>query len=231
MILHIPHSGTELLGRDISQKDIDYLTDWYTDELFSHENSERIVQKVSRFVCDVERLPDDKETMHKKGQGICYTKGTYNNDIIVKDKEYIIENIYKEHHKELNEITRKTLTIIPKVVIVDCHSFTPSLGDPDICIGINDNLNKPDKKLINDIVNYINKENLTNKINDPFSGAIIPSDFINNNKVQSIMIEVNKNLYLNGTGSIEKNDKFIEIQKIITNILDIISEYEIEEDT
>jgi len=227
MILHIPHSGTELLGRNISQKDIDYLTDWYTDELFRHENSERVVQKVSRFVCDVERFPDDKEEMFKKGQGICYTKGTYNNNITVKDKEYIIENIYKEHHKKLNNITRKTLTIIPKVIIVDCHSFLSDISDPDICIGINDTLNKPDEKLIKDIVKYINKENLSCKINSPFSGAIIPSDFINNDKVQCIMIEVNKNLYLNET---EKNDKFIKIQKIITNILDIISDYEIKED-
>jgi N-formylglutamate amidohydrolase len=41
MILHIPHSGTDTIGRNIEQKDIDELTDWFTDELFEHENSAR----------------------------------------------------------------------------------------------------------------------------------------------------------------------------------------------
>lgn len=94
MILHIPHLGVDTLGRNIEQFDIDYLTDWYTDILFQHQNLERLIQTVSRFVCDVERFYDYKEPMFDIGQGICYTKGTRNNDIIVENKDWIIDNIY-----------------------------------------------------------------------------------------------------------------------------------------
>ena len=135
MILHIPHSGTNTLGRNIEQFDIEELTDWHTDKLFFHVNSERLVQNVSRFVCDVERFTDDKEELYAKGHGICYTKGTRNNDIEVIDKEWIIENIYNKWHVDLNKSVRKLLCYFPKIVVVDCHSFPNKEGYPDFCIG------------------------------------------------------------------------------------------------
>ena len=81
MILHIPHAGTNTLGRNIEQFDIDYLTDWRTDELFKCELASSLVFPISRFVCDVERFPDEYEEMFKIGQGICYTKGTRDYDV------------------------------------------------------------------------------------------------------------------------------------------------------
>ena len=61
MILHIPHAGTNTLGRNIEQFDIDYLTDCRTDELFNCEFATKLVFPISRFVCDVERFPDEYE--------------------------------------------------------------------------------------------------------------------------------------------------------------------------
>ena len=79
MLLHIPHSGTDTLGRKIVQFDLDELTDWRTHDLFKHKFAKKLVQSVSRFVCDVERFPDNKEPLFKIGHGICYTKGTRDN--------------------------------------------------------------------------------------------------------------------------------------------------------
>jgi len=221
MILHIPHSGTDTLGRNIEQYDINELTDWYTDELFEHENSDRLVQTVSRFVCDVERFPDNKEIMFDKGQGICYTKGTRNNTIVVKDKEKIINEVYNEYHKKLNSLVNRTLSYIPKVVVVDCHSFTPKTNESAICIGTNKDT---PLELIKEIENKIKSEGLSVSINSPFEGALVPSDFVDDDRVFSIMIEVNKNLYL--TDDYQKNKTFEYTKKLIIDILDIISEYE-----
>jgi len=218
MILHIPHSSTNTIGRDIEQRDIDELTDWYTDKLFEHPNSDRVVFNVSRFVCDVERFLDDQELLEKVGHGICYKKGTYNNDIQVFDKHDIIENLYKPHHKKLNDITRKTLTMIPKVIIVDCHSFTPrDSNQPDFCIGTN--ADTPDN-IVEQIKNYLESKKYNVGINKPFAGALEPSDFIDDCRTFSIMIEVNKNLYMNN-----KKD-FNKTKKTINEVLNIISDYE-----
>ena len=49
MILHIPHASTNTLNRNIENFDISYLTDWFTDDLFHHPNSDRLVFEYSRF--------------------------------------------------------------------------------------------------------------------------------------------------------------------------------------
>ena len=49
MILHIPHSSTKLpkdfdvLGAVSLEKELQRMTDWHTDELFSYDNASRVV--------------------------------------------------------------------------------------------------------------------------------------------------------------------------------------------
>ena len=218
MILHIPHSGTNTLDRNIEQFDIDYLTDWYTDKIFWHENSERLVLDVSRFVCDVERFPDEQEEMFKICQGICYTKGTRDNVIEVIDKEYIIKEIYDKWHSELNKKVAWLLTYIPKVVLVDCHSFPDKEGYPDFCIGITE---QTPKELVELVQVFLDKNNYSNAINYPYSGCMTPSKYQNHADVFPILIEVNKKLYLN------TNEDFEKIKFTINKLLDEISKYEL----
>jgi len=224
MILHIPHSSTNTLGRKIEKTDIDHLTDVYTDELFFHPNSDRLVFKVSRFVVDVERFPDDQEAMLKMGQGICYTKGTRNNDIEVIDKEKLIETYYKTHHEKLNKLVARTLCFFPIVVVVDCHSFPPEHNSPDFCIGFNKDVSNEFLKEIYKIEKLLTDLNFTVSLNTPYKGAIIPTNYVNDARVESVMIEVNKDLY------IKNRKEFDEIKKVITLVLDIISNYEISKD-
>ncbi|MCX7068005.1 MAG: N-formylglutamate amidohydrolase [Methylococcales bacterium] len=215
MILHIPHAGTNTLGRHIEQFDIDYLTDWRTDELFYHSNSDRLIQKVSRFVCDVERFTDDKEPMYSQGQGICYTKGTRGNDIEVIDKEDIINNIYNKWHLDLIQLINKTLCYFPKIVLIDCHSFPDKEGYPDFCIGTTEQTPKELVDLVQDfLIDY------DVRINYPYSGSMIPAKFVGNPDVFPIMIEVNKKLYLNN------EDDFNTIKIVINQLLGVITEYE-----
>ena len=231
MILHIPHSSTNTLGRVINKTDIDHLTDFYTDELFSHTNSDRVVFDVSRFVVDVERFSDDKEPLFKTGHGICYTKGTRNNNIKVIDKEKLIETFYNVHHEKLNKAVSKTLSLLPIVVVVDCHSFPPEDKSPDFCIGFNEDISNEFLKEIYKIKNILTDLTFSVSLNTPYAGAITPTNYVNDDRVESIMIEVNKNLYINNNGmSRNKNKKFNTIKTIITNILEIISNFEVSKD-
>lgn len=220
MILHIPHSSTNTLGRKIEQFDINYLTDWYTDDLFWHESADRLVFPYSRFICDVERFPDEQEPMFKYGQGICYTRGTRENDIEVTDKEEMME-LYREHHRKFNVMTNQSLAYFPHVIIVDCHSFPSNEGDPDICIGTNPNTSKT---LIDAVEAFIQKSDYGYAINRPYSGSIFPSRHTDNPNVDSIMIEVNKKLYLND--DLSKSENYMQIKLFIYGILDVISDVE-----
>lgn len=226
MILHIPHCGTETLDRDINPLDIVRGCDWFTDELFRHRNSDIVIQNNSRFIVDCERLPDAIEPLLKSGYGICYEKDFDGNDISVPNRSEML-GIYEKHHDELNSITRKLLSYIPVVFVVDCHSFGDSqiVSDVDFCLGFNDDFENLD--MLERMKIFLEEKGYTVGINNPYSNAIVPSQFYGNKNVKSIMIEVNKRLYLTEYKTkVEKSEKFGEIQNLITKLLDIISKEE-----
>jgi N-formylglutamate deformylase len=153
--------------------------------------------------------------MYSIGQGICYTKGTRNNAIEVIDKEYIINNIYNKWHINLNKAVAKLLPYLPKVVVVDCHSFPDKEGYPDFCIGTT---GQTPKELVDLVQHFLMDYNV--KVNYPYCGSMIPSNYVGNEDVIPIMIEVNKRLYL-----IDENG-FNNTKILINQLLDVISEYE-----
>lgn len=224
MILHIPHSGTNTLARNICRSDILRGTDWFTDELFYHPNAECVVQKHSRFIVDCERLPDDIEPMLKDGYGISYDKDFDGNDIEVPNKTEMIE-VYKAHHQELNKTTRIILCLIPVTFVVDCHSFGYAQNKADIDFNLGFNADFNNFELLDKLKNHLESKNYKVGINKPYSNAIVPNDFYGNDSVKSIMIEVNKRLYLNNqnTEQFEKSDNFEKTQNVITELLELVS--------
>ncbi len=242
MILHIPHNSTIIPSEYLHEYSnpelsIDIMTDHFVSELFEHWNTERVEFKYSRLFCDVERLINDP--MEEKGQGIVYTKDVFGSLLRTpsdKTKEDVAE-YYLNHHKELNLKTRKHLVLFPEMFVVDCHSFYPySLTNdideteeyqdyPDFCIGTNKNT---PQQIVDDVMEFINERGYSVKLNFPFSNAIVPSNFQNDERVHSIMIEVNKKLYLTKSSRYtEKSDSWNNTKDTIHEILDIISKYEI----
>lgn len=236
MILHIPHSRIKIPNEyqkilNISKDDINILTDWYTDELFSHKDATRLVAPYSRLFCDMERFRDNnKEVNYKTGQGVVYTKG-YNNSIIrEEDNEYeeeIKRKFYDSFHKTLSNNINTHLGMFGPVIIIDCHSFSEgSIGIeniendeyPDVCIGHNDT-NKP--KFLNELKEYIEKLGYKVKLNSPFKGTLVPQHFENNTDVTGLMLEINRKLYL--TDNYKKSKTFDKTKDDINLILNHIN--------
>lgn len=211
MILHIPHSSINTLNKkflcDVNLE-LDRMTDIDTDKLFDFPNATKIVFPISRLICDVERFEDDNmEEMAKKGMGVCYTTNSFGKPLRkVSDTERseIIKKFYQPHHKALTEAVEEELRQKGAALVIDCHSFSnvplPHEDDkttprPDICIGI-DNFHTP-KELINEVVEYFKYCGYSVAINSPFSGTLIPMKYYQKDKnVQGIMIELNRNLYI-----------------------------------
>jgi len=237
MILHIPHSSTNIpdnSGLNINEQDINLMTDWFTDELFWHRDSSRVVFETSRLYCDVERYRDDNdEPMSKKGHGVVYTRGSVGNIIRDNqdDSEYIKKEYYDKHHTNLSKSVSRMLSLIPEVVVVDCHSFsnTPllheeSVNRPDFCLGFDDT--RSTLPFLGKIIDLLETKGYLVSLNDPFSGALLPSEYIDNDSIKGIMIEVNRRLYLDD--KYNKNEDFNKIKDDITEVLNIISDYESE---
>ncbi len=234
MIIHIPHTKTKIPKSakfivDIT-KEIVRVTDWYLEELFAYTlGSSPLVFPYSRVYCDVERFIDDP--LNNIGNGIFYTHDLDGNEIREFDDEQYEEvlSAYKKHGVELASLCGQWLAYFSPVIVIDAHSYSDhqalaygySGRMPDICIGT-DSAHTPDD-LVASLKKYFEMNNLSVDINFPYSGTIISEYYKEDGNVLSIMIEVNKRLYLNPDCT--RNQNFNHIKHIIYNALDLINNY------
>lgn len=68
---------------------------------------------------------------------------------------------------------------------------------PDVCIGVNRGVS-PETELITGI---FEAEGYSVKLNEPFAGALVPAAFSGDDRVSSVMIELNRRIYDNGSFS------------------------------
>jgi N-formylglutamate deformylase len=237
LILHVPHDATSLpnqegfiLNDEKIQQEITKLTDWYTEDLFHSETDEMIVAPFSRIFCDVERFEnDDEEVMSKVGMGVLYER--FDDDELLRTvtpelREEVIQNYYRPHHSELTLAVKTQLDLEGNCLIVDCHSFpsTPllkgldqSTNPPDFNIGT-DAFHTP-QDLIDRAAAYFKDKGYSLGVDWPYSGTIVPMKFYKKDKrVQSIMLEVNRKLYLKEPGK-EKSENYAATKVIVQGFL------------
>jgi N-formylglutamate amidohydrolase len=215
----------------VLKDEITILTDWFTDELFDLPFS-KVIAPFSRIFCDVERFENDnEEIMSSRGMGMCYTHtdgGKVMRNVTPSLKSEIATKYYRKHHFDFEMIVTEKLTERDKVLIIDCHSFPdkPMNRDliqesprPDFCIGTDEF--HTSQELASFSVDYIKNNGYSVKINNPYSGSIVPLKYYQKNeKVQSLMIEINRKLYMKTeNGEAIKTESFEKIKDFIANLI------------
>jgi len=192
--------------------EIRLMTDHSTGDLFRSNctNVHAIIASVSRLVVDVERFEDDsQEIMSKIGMGAVYTKTSQQTPLrraLTEDeRKFLLNNYYHPHHKALTKKVFKILEKYGRCLILDCHSFpsrplpyelNQDIIRPDICIGTDPF--HTSKNLENSFFHSFSEAGLHVAINTPFSGAMVPLKYYQQDKrVSAIMVEVNRSLYMN----------------------------------
>ena len=217
LILHIPHASEHIpfkKGFVIDDSKINAeilkLTDWFTDDLFYAKADTQIIAPFSRVFCDVERFSDDsKEEMFQLGMGALYTRcddDTLSRIITPTLRKEILDTYYWPHHQAFECAVAKQLKECDHCLIVDCHSFPKN----PIFKGLDQRKNRPDFNIGTDAFhtpldllkkaeNYFTKLGYSVGIDWPYNGAIVPINYYQKDKrVLSIMLEVNRALYLKG---------------------------------
>lgn len=240
LVLHIPHSSTEIPLREgyvSTQEEINQeiikLTDWYTDDLFDSEKDDKIVAPFSRIFCDVERFADDDlEVMAKFGMGVLYEKldnGNQLRKVTPELKSNVLNNYYWKHHLMLNNAVKNHLEQTELCLILDCHSFPSS---PFTCALVQDN-NTPDFNIGTDSFHtpsylieasreFFKSRGLTLGIDSPYSGSIVPMEYYQKDpRVSSIMLEVNRRMYLNEPTN-EKSNGYLRTKKIVQEYIKLL---------
>jgi N-formylglutamate amidohydrolase len=110
-------------------------------------------------------------------------------------------------------------------LLIDCHSFSclpnrlnSNPPDIDICIGFNEDETCPEKVVIGNIVHHFKTLGYKVGINKPFSNSKtfnVPVEY------HTVMIEVNKRLYMNEQ-TLEKSDSFYKLKHDIQSLYDVL---------
>ena len=245
IVLHLPHASTFipedlrddfLLSDEELEEELNRITDHATDVIFQKAFSEAkaIVFPVSRLVVDPERFSDDsQEPMSQVGMGVTYTRGSLRqplrNSPIQSISQELLERYYIPHHQKLTEAVEESLLANDHCLIIDGHSF-PALPlpyelnqtafRPDFCIGTDD------FKTSEDLVATVEKElqslGYSTARDQHFSGTIVPmKHYRKDHRVQTLMIEINRWLYLGEDYSVdsERVEALIEILRRIGEVL------------
>ena len=237
LILHIPHSSTLIpffegyvVDSMALEKEMLKLTDWYTHDLFHSDADEMIIAGFSRIFCDPERFTDDaQEAMAQYGMGVLYEKSDSGEEIRIVTpelKEKVLTAYYWKHHNKFNTAVNNQLNTYGKVTIIDCHSYPsrPLKRDldknpkrPDFNIGT-DSFHTT-KELIDISVSFFEKAGYTLGIDWPYKGSIVPLEHYQKNKnVSTIMLEINRALYLNEPTN-KKSETYSQIKQITSDYI------------
>ena len=222
IVLSIPHSSIDGLAttswndKAALLSEVRRWTDWYTDLIFIPDKSDGIktvIADYSRFVVDVERLPNDP--MEKIGQGILYTDFNGLHRTIEQEEEQGMIAYYMSYIKTMKEMLNE------HSLLIDCHSFPSDLSEFDICIGVNDDWSRPTDFVIDLVVEFFKKEGYKVAINTPYQNAIAPeTNFVYN----SIMIEINKRVYLN-EHTLELTDNAHKLKEQLSQVYSVLLRY------
>ncbi len=241
IVANIPHSSV-LIPQDIREslllddneleQELLCMTDRYSDELFasiSEQGGVAIRFSPSRLVLDPERFLDDaEEPMASKGMGVVYLKTSRGRDLrntrTASERESLINRFYNPYHKAIEQEVACLVEQFGKCLIIDCHSFSSkplphepnqNPARPDICLGT-DRFHTP-SSLIEMIEGCFKRAGLTTEQNMPFEGTYVPMKYLGkDSRVWSIMIEVNRKLYMDETAGDKRGD-FQNIQEVIAN--------------
>lgn len=198
-------------------REIGKWTDWHTDTLFTPRKPEESIVPVifpySRFYCDVERLAEN-EPLEAVGQGVFYTK--FNGCVRLKTAQLATHaaTLHQSHLLNLSSNIDCDNTLL-----IDCHSFPTELApDVDICIGWNENESNPSPTLIHLLKKHFNSYGYHVAFNHPYGNSITPPSAFS---YQSLMIEVNKRIYLTETNAPLPHFHTLHtcLQSLYTNIL------------
>ena len=243
LILNIPHSSTWIPEdcfpksseeyRNLSEDHIN-MVDWYTDELFDNGIGIPVIAPVSRMVCDTERFRDNSmESMSRIGMGVCYETTSdlkHRITITAEHREHVLRDYYDPHHRALELAVDRAIASPGGEFIMDCHSFSPiplayekdqRKDRPDICLGTN-SFHTPGS-IDTWCRDFFRRRGYRVALNRPYSGTMVPIKHYRKRKVFSLMVEVNRGLYLK-EGTNEKNGYFPTLKKHLAEFQEYIVE-------
>ena len=221
VLLHVPHAGTEipawtrrrlLLDDAELASEVAALTDHGTDEIAAAAADRAavrpwmLVNRISRFVVDPERFPDEREEMAAVGMPAVYTRGTRGQMIRADDpshRDALLAAFYEPWGEAARGAVDALLAATGRAVVLDVHSY-PSAPlpyelhsdgpRPAVCLGT-DPVHTPEWLV--DAARKAFAPLGTVGLDSPFAGTYVPLvHHGRDERVLSLMVELRRDVYL-----------------------------------
>jgi len=201
MIVHIPHDGRWMPdGLSCFDGTMTPLRDFGARQVFEGGHGTCLVFPVDRLVCDVERFLEN-EPMEVVGMGVCYERNANLGHLRTVDPwlhDELVRRFYEPHHARLKELVDAELAEHGRSLIIDGHTFSAikrkyelSEARPQIDIGHDGD--SPSVGVAGMIIETLSQW-YDVSVNEPFAGSLRPMDYIGDERVASVMIEVRQDL-------------------------------------
>ncbi len=251
VLVEVPHSGLQVPDEVESQIDATPSavlrdSDIYVDQLYERapENGATLlVSRVSRYVVDLNRGPDDVDSAavprHPRGRhiperGVVWRARTDGTPLLraplsVEQFSQRLSRYYEPYHRTLREVAARIRNEHGRVVILAAHSM-PSMGRrtlggreirrADIVPGTYGR-STADGRIIDLIDTHFRGAGLSVKHDDPYRGGWTTRSYgVPKLGQHAVQIEINRALYVDESSSEIKKADFAQLQTVLDRLVD-----------
>ena len=242
VVLHAPH-GSRFIPDDLLHaylvdateldRERNLMTDHFTDELVEAtvraSGASAIVNRLSRFVVDVERFPDEREEMLAVGMGAFYTHGSQGQRIRHDSvmTEPALRKFFDAYSLAFTELVQRTVDAHGRAIIIDVHSY-PTLPlpyevhadepRPELDVGADDTHTSAE------LLGVVREAfgHLAVGVNESFHGTYVPLRFYDarDTRVQSVMLEIRRDVYMDEAAVVRTGDGYPELCASLEILID-----------
>ena len=240
-VISIPHSGeyiTPKMKSNLQDNVIFSNIDWYLPKFYyflKEMGFTTIINRVSRYVIDVNRGLEQRDKENNYTKNLVYTKTTFGNEIYKSEIsnseiEDRINQFYIPYHQMINQAIQEKLKYFNKVYLIDLHSFGRDLR-ADIILG-NGNGKTTNKAFLEQIEKMLNKEGFRVKNNELYSGGYITKYYgSKRGRCETLQMElwygtyIEKRDFANEEFPNINEELFLETQQRIRNFFEALKNY------
>ncbi|HSK24466.1 MAG TPA: N-formylglutamate amidohydrolase [Egicoccus sp.] len=245
LVVHVPHAGT-VIPSDVRERivlddvalaeELRRMTDHRTDVLAAGTGTvgaTRFVNRCSRLVVDPERfLAPDLEEMEAVGMGAVYT-ATSDRGVLrhpdPAERDRLLDTWFRPYHAALTDLVARHLEASGRCVIVDVHSY-PSItlpyerhadaARPPLCVGTHP-VHTP-AAARDAVVALAADAGLEVAFDAPFAGTFVPTAYLDDPRVVSVMLEIRRDTYLDEASAIP-HDGEGRVAAFVTAVADALA--------
>lgn len=242
LVVHVPHSATalpadvraQLLLTDVElAEELRAMSDHRTAQLardVGKHGATRMVNGWSRLAVDPERFLDPaEEEMEAVGMGAVYTRtsdGRPLRDLQPEQRADLLDRHFHPYHAALTDLVGGHVDRYGRSVIVDLHSYPREAlpyelhkagPRPEIDIGT-DHRQTP-TWLRELVVGVVADAGFGHGENSPYAGTFVPSRYLGDLRVSSVMLEIRRDTYLD-EATARPHDGEARIRQLVNSLVE-----------